>query len=80
MARKKLYEFNALVNCNVVIAANSEAEARKEIETYERAWFETGDFICVQDVDLFDIREPDDQDEDTLNDLAHVVVYHTKVE
>ena len=71
---KKLYEFSALLNCSVVVAANSEVEARKEIETYERAWFDTGDFIGVQDVDLVDVQEPDSQDEDILNDLAHTVV------
>ena len=71
---KKLYEFTALVNCDIIVAANSEAEARKEVETYEQAWFETGDFVGVYDVDLFDIREPDSQDEDVLNDLAHVVI------
>ncbi len=71
---KKLYEFFALLNCSDVVAANSEAEARKEIETYERAWFDTGDFIGVQDVDLVDVQEPDSQDEDILNDLAHTVV------
>ena len=45
----KLYEFSALVRCGVVIAANSEKEAREEIKSYERAWFETGDFEEVSD-------------------------------
>ena len=68
---KKLYEFSASVRCGVVIAAVSEKEARKEIETYERAWFETGDFKEVDEVELVDVREPKSSD---LNDEAHVVV------
>ena len=71
---KKLYEFTALLECSIIVAAENEESARKEIETYEKAWIETGDFVGVQDVDLFDVKNPDSQDEETLNDLAHVIV------
>ena len=40
----------------------------------ERAWFETGDFQQVNDVDLVDIREIKDSEMDSLHDLAHEVV------
>lgn len=49
--KKNLYEFSALIACSVVIAADNEAAARAEIESYEKAWFE-GDFIAVSDVQL----------------------------
>jgi hypothetical protein len=45
--------------------------ARAEIESYERAWFETGELIDVFDVDLLEVREPKGSD---LKDEAHVVV------
>ncbi len=67
----KLYEFNALIRCDLVIAAESEAKAREAIKTYERAWFETGEFIEVSDVELIDVREPKSND---LDDEAHIVV------
>lgn len=71
---KKLYEFTALLNCSLIVAAESEEEARAEIQDYESAWHDTGEFVGVDNVDLLDVREADSQDEDTLNDLAHVVV------
>jgi len=55
----KLYEFTALLKCSVVVAAKTEEKARAAIETWEKAWIETGDFIGVTDVDLFDVREID---------------------
>ena len=70
MSKKKLYEFTALLRCSVVVAAKTEKDARKEIETYEREWFETGEFIDVSDVNLFDVRKPKSKD---LSDEAHVI-------
>ena len=52
------------------MAAEDEKTAREAIETFERAWFESGDFIGVCDVDLVDVREADP---DCLEDLAHEV-------
>ena len=74
MAKKKLFEFAALLKCAVVVAAESEEDAREAIKTWERAWFETGDLIGVNDVDLVDIREIKDSEMDSLHDLAHEVV------
>jgi len=68
---KKLYEFTALIECGVVVAADSEKEARTEVESYERAWFETGDFGEVVNFELFDVR---DVEADEIEDLAHVIV------
>ena len=68
---KKLYEFTALVSCAAVIAADDEQSARKAIETWERAWFETGEMIGVSDIELFSVREAD---QSCLEDLAHQVV------
>lgn len=67
-----LYEFTALLECSAVISANSEAEAREEIATWERAWVDTGEIVGVKDVDLFDVREP--KSPDTVKDEAHVVL------
>ena len=67
---KKLYEFTALLSCSVVVAADNEASARAAIATWEKAWIETGDFTGVSDVDLFDVR---DCDQDCLEDLAHEI-------
>jgi len=68
---KKLYEFTAILTCALVIAADNEADARKAIETYERHWYEGGDFIGVSDVELNDVREADQK---CLEDLAHEIV------
>ena len=69
---KKLYEFSALLKCAYVVAADDEESARDAIKTYERTWFEGGDFIGVSDVELVDVRE--EQDQDCLEDLAHEIV------
>ena len=71
---KKLYEFTALLECSCVVAAESEELARAEVENYEKAWYDTGEFVGVVDVELFDVREADSQDVGVLADLAHVVV------
>jgi len=68
---KKLYEFTALLKCAYVVAADDEQLAREAIKTFERAWFESGDFIGVSDVDLADVR---DADQECLEDLAHEIV------
>jgi len=68
---KKLYEFNALLSCSLVIAADNEKAARKAIETYERHWFEGGDFIGVSDVEIVDVR---DAEQSSLEALAHEIV------
>ena len=57
--------------CSAVIHADSEAEARTEVETWENAWHDTGDMNEVVDVDLTDVcdlRASDPMDE------AHVAI------
>lgn len=73
----KLYEFTAMARCDLVVAAESEEEARKEVDSLERAWFETGDFMDISDVELIDVREPKSDD---LKDEAHIVVNKKKGE
>ena len=68
---KKLYEFTALLKCALVIAADTEADARETIQTYERHWYEGGDFIGVSDIELVDVREAD---QDSIKDFAHEIV------
>ena len=70
---KKLYEFTALLKCSLVVAADSEEQAREEIKTFEAAWYETGDVVGVVDVDLFDVRDPSTQNPVELKDLAHII-------
>ncbi len=67
---KKLYEFGALISVHLVIAADSESQAREEIKTYKRRWFGKGDIGEVSDVELVDVREPKTSD---LDDEAHVI-------
>ena len=69
---KNLYEFTALLNCGVVVAADNEAAARKAIETWGRAWVDTGDFLGVSDIELSCTRYPDPNCD--LKDLAHEIV------
>ena len=77
----KLYEFTGYVLHSIVVAANSEEEARKALGDN---WAKKGDEIGVdvKDVDLCDIREieyPSYLDNDGMkqvyDDLAHIVVY-----
>ena len=68
---KWLYEFSVLLECAYVVAAESEEAARKAIETFEGAFYEDGDFIGVNSVELSDIRKAD---QDCLEDLAHEIV------
>jgi len=71
MIHRTLYEFTARICVSTVIAAPSEAAARKEIASWGKgAWLANGDAEDeVSDVHLFDIREPRSQ-----NDDAHVIV------
>ena len=69
--RQKLYEFSALINYHLVVAAATEVEARAEIKTYEKAWL-TGDFIAVSDVELVDVRKPTNKE--AVIDEAHIIV------
>jgi len=68
---KKLYEFTALLECAYIVAADDEQSAKEAVKTFERAWFESGDFIGVSDVYLVDVR---DADQECLEDLAHEIV------
>ena len=70
---KKLYEFSAMVEVDIVVAANSEEEARKEIELLDSAgWLAVGDKQeYISNIDLFDIREI--KNDDDLDDLAHII-------
>ena len=69
---KKLYEFTAVVSCGYVVAADNEDAARKAVETFEHAWFDSGDIIGVSDVKLVCVT--DNVDQDCLEDLSHEVV------
>ncbi len=54
----KLYEFRALLGYHIVVAAESEAEARAEIALWDTLWAKQGEFQDV-DVQLFEVREPE---------------------
>jgi len=72
---KKLFEFRQNLECAVVVAAETEEQARNAIKTWEKAWIETGDFLGVGgEPDLVDVREPRAQDIETLREDAHEVV------
>lgn len=71
----KLFEFRQSLECAVVVAAETEAQARDAIKTWEKAWIETGDFLGVDgEPDLVDTRDPRSQDPDDLRDEAHEIV------
>jgi hypothetical protein len=74
--KKKLFEFRQALECAVVVAAETEEQARNAIKTWERAWIETGDFLGVQnDVpELVDVRIPKYQNIEHLRDVAHEVL------
>ena len=81
---KKLYEFTGHVTHSVVVAADSEEDARKAFEALGDNWASKGDEIGaddVKDVELCDIRDieyPEYLDDDVMkqvyDDLAHIVV------
>lgn len=52
----RLFEISALVSYHAVILAESKEAALKEVETWENAWHDTGDFVDVSDVDVFEVR------------------------
>ena len=68
---KKLYEISAMVQYNIIIAAETKEEAMAEVFGWEDAWAAYGDFRGTFDVEIVDIREAD---QDCLDDLAHIVI------
>jgi len=67
--RKKLYEFSVLIQGSVVVAANSEADAYKEIDVNDPTLFE-GVLETIKLIELIDVRKPKSPD---LNDEADVI-------
>ena len=65
----KLYEFSALLQYRLVVAAENEEELNKKIAGLTLIWLK-GDFCGVSDVELVDIREPKSPD---LEDEAHIL-------
>lgn len=83
----KLFEFSALVGVKTVIAAETEAEAWKELEAWESgAWLANSDIDepLADDPQLLDVREAKkymgievegrDYARESLEDQAHVIV------
>jgi len=66
----RLFEISALVSYHAVILAESQEAALKEVETWENAWHDTGEFVDVSDVDVFDVRPIKSKLED-WGDEAH---------
>jgi len=60
----RLYEIVALVKYAVVVAATSKDEALKHIETWEKCWPTSSDFIGVSDVELMDVRKLTDAEDE----------------
>lgn len=69
----RLYEIKAIVTYSTVVAATSEEDAMKHVESWEDTWSvaECTDLIGVSDVELFDVR--DLQSVETLDDEAHEI-------
>lgn len=61
----KLVEITAMVTYSVVVYADSVQQAMDEVSTWEMAWQENADLICVSDVAVFDVR-------DGVPDAAHL--------
>ena len=53
---KKLYEITGLIECVVVVAADNEDQAAKEVAGYGREWFEIGKFTNMIEFEISDIR------------------------
>jgi hypothetical protein len=71
----KLFEFRQSLECAVVVAAETEEQARNAIKMWEKAWIENGEFIGVGgEPELVDTRDPRSQDPDDLRDDAHEIV------
>ena len=67
--RKKLYEFSVLIQGSVVVAADNEADAYKEIDVNDPTLFE-GVLETIKLIELIDVRKPKSPD---LNDEADVI-------
>ncbi len=67
----KLYEFRALLSYHLVVAAESEAEARAEVSRWGTLWAREAEFQDV-DVDLFNVREP--KADVPLQEQANIVI------
>jgi hypothetical protein len=58
MSRKRLYEFTQELRCAVVVYASSKKKALQALDTWERAWVDTGEILgCTGTPDLVQIRE-----------------------
>jgi len=68
---KKLYEITGLIECVVVVAADNEDQAAKEVAGYGRQWFETGKFTNIIEFEISGIR---DCKQSELLDYADVIV------
>lgn len=77
MAGKKkpvrLFEFTATVSYSVVVAAISEADARDAISSWEQAWPNNSEFLCVDQVELTHVRDLGEQTLDWAEDEANTV-------
>lgn len=69
----KLYEFSAIISVGVVVYAESEEQARAELDEWSAAtWYHGGDVSDeVSDIDLIDERELVSDDPE---DEAHVIL------
>ena len=54
---KKLYEITGLIECVVVVAADNEDQALKEVSEYRREWFNLGDITNVIEFEVSEIRD-----------------------
>lgn len=75
MAKVRLYEITALISRTVVVAAVSEEDAMKHVESWENAWESSSDLIGVSDVDLDHVRDVAATD---IDDEAHEVTIAAK--
>jgi hypothetical protein len=67
---RQLYEYTAVLSLDIVVAADNEEDAQKQIDSLsEDGWFNIADKIGVSDIDLFDVRSYPRGSED---DLAHI--------
>ncbi len=71
---KKLYEIQVDVSYVIVIAADSRKQALAHVDGWEHAWDGNADLLGASKPEVVDVRKPDSQDEQVLNDLAHVVL------
>jgi hypothetical protein len=70
MPKVTLYEFVADIRVSIVIAAESESNAKAKIANWDvGCWLADGEKIGVNDVDLLDVRTVDCDD---VYDVAHI--------